>query len=46
MNNHMGMKKVYTQWVSKLLTPVQHANRVDCCQERLQQSEINPDNGI
>ena len=44
MNNHMGMKKVCTQsqWVPKLLTPIQRANRVDCCQELLQQSEANP----
>ena len=33
MNNHMGMKKDCTQWVPKLLTPIQRANRVDCCQE-------------
>ena len=42
MNNHMGMKKVCTRWVSKFLTPIQRANRVDCCQEFLQQSEVNP----
>ena len=42
MNNHMGMKKVCTRWVSKLLTPIQRVNRVDCCQELLQQSEVNP----
>ena len=42
MNNHMGMKKVCTWWVPKLLTPIQRANRVDCCQELLQQSEVNP----
>ena len=36
MNNHMGMKKVCTRWVPKLLTPIQRANRVDCCQELLQ----------
>ena len=41
MNNHMGMKKVCTRWVPKLLTPIQCANRVDCCQELLQQSKIN-----
>ena len=40
MNNHMGMKKVCTRWVLKLLTPIQRANRVDCCQELLQQSEV------
>ena len=42
MNNHMGMKKVCTRWEKKLLTPIQRANRVDCCQELLQQSEVNP----
>ena len=40
MNNHMGMKKVCTRWVLKLLTPIQRANSVDCCQELLQQSEV------
>ena len=44
MNNHMGMKKVCTRWVPKLLTLIQDANRVDCCQELLQQSEVNPPN--
>ena len=33
MNNHMGMKKVCTQWILKLFTPIQRANRVDCCQQ-------------
>ena len=42
MNNHMGMKKACTWWVPKLLTPIQGANRVDCCQELLQQREVNP----
>ena len=42
MNNHMGMKKVCTWWVPKLLTPIQRVNRVDCCQELLQQGEVNP----
>ena len=42
MNNHMGIKKVCKRWVPKLLTPIQRANRVDCCQELLQQSEVNP----
>ena len=41
MNNHMGMKKVCTRWVPRLFTPIQCANRVDCCQEFLQQSEVN-----
>ena len=42
MNNHMGMKKVCTRWIPKLLTPIQCANRVDCYQELLQESEVNP----
>ena len=37
MDNQLGMKKVCTWWVPKLLTPIQRANRVDCCQE----SEVN-----
>ena len=42
MDNQLGMKKVYTRWILKLLTPIQRGNRVDCCQELLQQSEVNP----
>ena len=42
MDNQLGMKKICTQWGPKLLTPIQRANRVDCCQELLQQSEVNP----
>ena len=30
MNNHIGMKKVCTQWIPKLLTPIQRANRAHC----------------
>ena len=41
MSNHLDMKKVSTRWVPKLLTRI---NRVDCCQELLQGSEVNPDN--
>ena len=33
MSNDLGMKKVSTRWVPKLLTPIQCANRMDCCQE-------------
>ncbi len=35
---------VRTPWVPKLLTPLQHANRVDCCQELLEESEADPFN--
>ena len=38
----IGMKKVCTWWVPKLLTPIRRPNCVDCCQELLQQSELNP----
>ena len=44
MDNQLGMKEICTQWVLKLLTPIQPANREDCFQELLQQSEVNPDN--
>ena len=44
MSNHLDMKKLSTRWVRKLLTPIQCANRVDCCQEFLQESEVSPDN--
>ena len=42
MNNRIDMKKVCTQRILKLMTPIQRASRVDCCQELLQQSEVNP----
>ena len=44
MSNHLDMKKVSTRWVPNLLTPIQRADRVDCCQELLQESEVNLDN--
>ena len=44
MDTQLGMKKVCTRWILELLTPIQRANRVDCCQELLQQSEVNSDN--
>ena len=44
MSAHVSMKKVSTRWVRKFLTPIQYANRVDCCQELLQESEVNSDN--
>ena len=36
------MSKVCTRWVPKLLTPLQRINRVECCQELLQESEADP----
>ena len=44
IDNQLDMKKVYTRWILKLLTQIQRANHVDCCQELLQDSEVNPDN--
>ena len=43
MSNNLGMK-VSTIWVPKVLTPIQRANRVNCYQELLQESEVNSDN--
>ena len=39
MSQYLGMKKFSTRWVGKLLTPIQRANRMDCCQELLQEGE-------
>ena len=44
MSNDLGMNKVSTRRVRKLLTPIQRVNCVDCCQELLQESEVNRDN--
>ena len=43
-NQFLDMKEVSTRWVRKLFTPIQRANRVDCCQELLQENQVNPDN--
>ena len=37
------MNKVSTKWVRKLLPPIPIVNCVDCCQELLQESEVNAD---
>ena len=44
MSNDVGMKKVSTRRVPKLLTLIQRATRVDCCQELLEENEVNLDN--
>ena len=36
------MRKVYTKWVPKLLTPLERANRVECSEVLLQESEEDP----
>ena len=38
----MDMKKVCRRWIPKFFTPIQPANRVDCCQELVLQSKVNP----
>ena len=40
MDNQLDMKKVCTQWLPKLLTPIQCANCVDCCQERSKPGQL------
>ena len=42
MSDYLGMKKVCTRWVLKLFTLLQHANRVDCCEELLEECDQNP----
>ena len=44
VSNHLGMKKISTRRVPKLLTSIQHANSVVCCQELLEESEVNSGN--
>ena len=40
MDNQLGMKKVCTRWILKLLTLIQRAFRVDCCQERSKSGQV------
>ena len=35
ISDYLGMKKVSMRWVTERLTPLQRANRVDCCEELL-----------
>jgi predicted NAD/FAD-binding protein len=44
LNSQLGMRKVCTRSVLKFLTPLQHVNPVDCCQELLQEREADPTN--
>ena len=44
MSNRLDMKKVSTRRIPKLLTPVQHANRMDCYRELVKDSEVSSDN--
>ena len=42
MSDYLGMKKVGTKWILKFFTPLPHANRVDCCEELLEEYYQNP----
>ena len=42
MSDYLGLKKVCTRSVPKLLTLLQRANRVDCCQDLLRDSKEDP----
>ena len=41
MNNYLDTSKVCTRWMPKLLIPIQRMNRVECCQELLQEIDAN-----
>ena len=41
---HLGMKKVSSRGVQRLVTSIQRTNLVDYCQELLQEGEVNLDN--
>ena len=36
ISDYLDMKKVSMRWVTKRLIPLQRANRVDCCEELLE----------
>ena len=42
MSDYLEMKKACTDWVSKLLSPLQRANRVDCHEEFLENCSQGP----
>lgn len=44
MHETLGMQKIATRWVPRMLNPVQKANRVACCTENRQlMQEVGPD---
>ena len=45
ISDYLGMKKVCTRWVPKLLTRLQLASRVDCCEEFLENCNQDPTEG-
>ena len=40
MDNQLDMKKVCIRWLRKLLTQIQYANCVHCCQERSKSGQL------
>ena len=44
MSKYLGIKKASIRWVRKLFSSIQHVSHLDCCQEFLQENEVNPDN--
>ena len=42
ISDYLRMKKICTRWVPKLLTPLQLADRVDCCEEFLENCNQDP----
>ena len=42
ISDYLRMKKICMRWVPKLLTPLQHSNRVDCCEELLENCNQDP----
>ena len=42
MNDYLRLKKVCTRWASKLFTPLQRTNRVECCEEFLENCKQDP----
>ena len=46
ISNYSGMKKASIRSIPKLLKSIQSANRLDYCQEPLQESEVNSNNNF
>ena len=42
ISNYLAMKKICTRWVPTCSTPLQRANRVDCCEEFLENCNQDP----
>ena len=42
MSDYLRINKVCTGWMPKLLTPLQYANRVDCCERLLENCRQHP----